>query len=480
MVMFQQNKEKIKVHFIGVGGIGMSGLAQVLVQLGYKVSGSDLKESSGTLALKNMGIKVFYGHARDHIQDPTVVVYSSAVSDENPEMLEAKKRKIPIIRRAEMLAELMRLKFSLAVAGTHGKTTTTSFLGTIFYESDYDPTLIIGGVVSNLGGNARVGSGDVLVAEADESDGSFLLLRPVMCALTNIDDDHLDFYQGHDNLIKAFREFVNSIPFYGVCSLNIHDRYFEDIKKTMKRPFVTYGLETLLTEKVMDVDYLACAPKMHEKGVTYDLYFQGKKAVSIDIALRGEHNILNSLAAISLAHQFGVSFDRIRQSIIRFKGVGRRFETLLEHQNLMIVDDYAHHPTEIATTLKAARSYSKKKLVVIFEPHRFTRTQSCWTAFLHCFNLASEVYLAPIYPASEREIPGVTSQRLVEDMNQLHPHFAHELMSLDVSLLKEMILKYEHQEVMIFSMGAGSIGKKIREVVNHLKVHWDQDKGKNV
>jgi UDP-N-acetylmuramate--alanine ligase len=447
--------KKIKIHFVGIGGIGMSGIAEVLLSMGYKVSGSDVAESQNVTKLRSLGAEIYIGHKAENLNDVGVIVYSSAVNDSNPEVARAKKEEIPVIRRAEMLAELMRLKMGLAVAGTHGKTTTTSFLSTILEECKFDPTYLIGGIVKNLNGHAKVGKGEFLVAEADESDGSFLLLSPVMSVITNIDNDHLDHYGTEENLFKAFTEFANKIPFYGIVALNSHDEKLMQIKHQMKRPSVTFGIEN-------GADFEARNLVLSPFSSTFDVFYKGVKSETFTINLPGRHNILNSLGATALAHHLGISFSDIKKAIINFSGVGRRFQLLFKENNFEVVDDYGHHPTEIASTLKTVKETRPDfKKVVIFEPHRFTRTRDCWTQFLHCFNDADELYLLPIYPASEQPIDGITTERLIEDINKLHPQFSHKVESInDVG---SVIDKVKNQNTIVVTLGAGAISKAARK-----------------
>ena len=448
----------IKLHFIGIGGIGMSGIAEVLLSLGYKVSGSDLSESVNVKRLKEKGAEVFLGHKIENAKDASVIVYSSAVKEDNPEMRYARDNEIPVMRRAEMLAELMRLKHGIAIGGTHGKTTTTSFLATILEESEYDPTYIIGGIVKNLDGHAKVGKGDYLVAEADESDGSFLLSSPIMSAVTNIDNDHLDHYGSEEKLIESFEKFVNKVPFYGLVALNAHDERLMEIKSRIKKPYLTFGLGDEI-KTGLDVEARNLMIKDNES--KFELYFQNEKKADVIIHLPGKHNVLNALGAITLAQNMGVSFELISKSISAFKGVGRRFQTLYKDKDIEIIDDYGHHPTEIAATLKTLKETRSCKTIAVFEPHRYTRTRDCWNEFLHCFNHVDELYIGPIYPASEKPIPGIDSERLVSDINQLHPGFAHHLSSYDQ--LDEIIEK--NKGASVATLGAGSIGRVIREWV---------------
>ena len=447
-----------KLHFIGIGGIGMSGIAEVLLSLGYKVSGSDIAESANVQRLRELGAEIIIGHRSENVLGATVVVYSSAVNFENPEMAEAKKSNLPIMRRAEMLAELMRLKYGLAVAGTHGKTTTTSFLATILQNSDFDPTYIIGGIVKNLDGHAKVGKGDFLVAEADESDGSFLLLSPIMSIVTNIDLDHMDHYGCEKVLLDSFEEFINKVPFYGVSALNAHDKRLMNMIKNIKKPFTTFAIGD---EFDGGADYEARDLKIEGNTSFFNLFYRGEECLAIQIKLPGKHNVLNALGAIAIAHKMGVSFEQIAAAIMKFESVGRRFQVLYKNDDIEVVDDYGHHPTEILVTLETLKHTRKSKIIAIFEPHRFSRTRDCWNEFLHCFNSADEVFLSPIYPASEEPIPGIDSKKLVEDINRLHPSLAKYVNSLDC--IDEIISK--NPGATIITLGAGSIGRKIREWV---------------
>ncbi len=450
-----QTKLKSKIHFIGIGGIGMSGIAEVLLSLGYKISGSDVSESPNVKKLKSLGADIFIGHKAANVKDATVVVYSSAVVDSNPEVIEAKQNGIPVIRRAEMLAEIMRLKYGLAVAGTHGKTTTTSFLATILEESKMDPTYIIGGIVKNLNGHAKVGKGEFLVVEADESDGSFLLLNPVMSVITNIDNDHMDHYQTEENLYKAFLEFANKVPFYGVVALNAHDEKLMHLKNELKRPALTFGIEIPADFEARNIEY-------GHFETSFDLYHKNNLQTRFTIHIPGRHNILNCLGATVLAFHAGLSFEEIKNAVNKLNGVGRRFQLLFKENTFEVVDDYGHHPTEIASTLRIVKDTRPDyKKIVIFEPHRFTRTRDCWTQFLHCFNDADELYLLPIYAASEHPIDGITTERLIEDINRMHPQFAQKLKSIeDLAILIE---SHKHEKTIIVTLGAGSIGKAARK-----------------
>ncbi len=450
-------KSKVKVHFIGIGGIGMSGIAEVLVSFGFSVSGSDLNESQNVVHLRELGVDVYLGHDAKNIKDYNVIVYSSAVKNDNPEMIAAKVKNIPIMRRAEMLAELMRLKKGIAIAGTHGKTTTTSLLATILKESQYDPTYIIGGIVANLNGHAKIGKGEFLVAEADESDGSFLLLNPIVSLITNIDSDHLDHYKTFDNVKNAFIDFANKVPFYGVVALNISDAGVREIMPEIKRPIITFGLSN-------DADIYAQNIKINGTVSEFDVYEGGQSIGRFTIHTPGEHNILNALGSIAISRFLGLKEQQIIDSICKFKGVGRRFQQLLKTPRFELIDDYGHHPTEVQKTISIFKeSHPGKKLYVIFEPHRFSRTKDCWEDFLHSFNLCHELFLLPIYPASEMQIAGITSDRLSLDINILHPELSVTIDNYD-NFFKTLD-RFKTEDCVVLTLGAGSIGRKVREWV---------------
>ncbi|TDJ05905.1 MAG: UDP-N-acetylmuramate--L-alanine ligase [Deltaproteobacteria bacterium] len=454
-------QKKVKLHFIGIGGIGMSGIAECLISLGHIVSGSDLNPSANTERLKKLGAEIFIGHKKENIAGATLIVYSSAINSSNPEMAHALKLNLPIMKRAEMLAELMRLKIGLAVAGTHGKTTTTSFLATILQEAGLDPTYIIGGIVENLKGNAKVGQGDFLVAEADESDGSFLLLSPIMSVITNIDNDHLDFYGSKEKLFDCFVEFANKIPFYGICALYINDPMIKKLKGRMKKPYLTFGLKE---EGEKTPDFWAENIISHKFKTQYDLYYKGEFATKITINIPGEHNVINSLGAIALAHNLNIDIQVIARSIAKFKGVGRRFELLYTGPGVEIIDDYAHHPTAISSTIKTViETRGQDKLKVIFEPHRFSRTQDLWDKFIHCFEGVHEIVLCPVYPAGEGPIKGINSTNLASEINKSYPGLVTSLTGLDD--LNDHLIPESSERVTILVLGAGSIGKKARQIV---------------
>lgn len=450
-----------RLHFIGIGGIGMSGIAEVLLDLGYQISGSDLSTSAVTENLKAKGAMIFQGHAASNVEGSTLVVYSSAIDPKNPEFARAHELKIPMIRRAEMLAELMRLKFGIAVAGSHGKTTTTSLIATIFQEAKKDATHIIGGIVSNLGGNAKKGDGEYLIAEADESDGSFLLLSPIMAAVTNIDDDHLDHYGTKEKIVDAFVEFVNKLPFYGRVALNANDKTSISIKSRVKRPVIWYGIETDLK----DTDYVARNVEINASGTKFDLYYHGELLTTIKTPMWGQHNVSNTLAAIAISHQAEIGLELIQSGLLKFRGVGRRLEKLYEKNEFLVIDDYGHHPTEVKATISSLRNVDKRPMCVVFEPHRFTRTQNFWKEFQECFEGADELYLTPIYAASEQPIPGITTEALVQEMKAKGKN-VHFLSGLDG--MKPLLMERKDKNYLFVTLGAGAISKKIREMVKGL------------
>jgi UDP-N-acetylmuramate--alanine ligase len=406
-------KSKIKrIHMVGIGGAGMSGIAEVLLTLGYEVSGSDLVKGAVAQRLESLGAVVHAGHARENVRDAQVVVRSTAVRDENPELVEAREKGVPIIPRAEMLAELMRLKVGVAVAGTHGKTTTTSLLATIFMEAGLDPTVIIGGRLNAYGSNAMLGQGRYLIAEADESDGSFLCLLPRMSIVTNIDADHLDFYKDLDEIRDSFVNFMNSVPFYGLNVVCGDDPGVQSVLPRVRRPVLTYGFGH---DNMLRAEIITC-----EAGSRFRVYNRGQEWGEVSLTHPGRHNVLNALAAIGVAMEAGVPRKDIIHGLGAFAGVGRRFEHKGERGGVMVVDDYGHHPTEIAATLETARlCHPDKRLVVAFQPHRFTRTQALFGEFSKVFAGVDQLLLTEIYPASESPIPGVSGQSLAQAIKQV-------------------------------------------------------------
>lgn len=402
-----------KIHFVGIGGIGMSGIAEVLLNLGYKVSGSDLRASETTERLASLGGEIRIGHARENLADVDVVVTSTAVQEENPEVVEARSRMIPVIPRAEMLAELMRMKYGIAIAGTHGKTTTTSMVATVLTHGGIDPTIVIGGKLNTLGSNAKLGQGKFLVAEADESDGSFLKLSPTIAVVTNIDADHLDYYSGGIDQIKdTFVDFINKIPFYGLAVLCLDDKNIPEILPRVKKRFVTYGLSS-------QADIRATHVKLSGGTTSFVAHYKGYRMGEVSFSMPGAHNVLNALACIAVAMELDVPFTLIQEGFVRFGGVGRRFQIKGEVDGIMIVDDYGHHPAEIRATLAAAKTgWPERRLVVAFQPHRYTRTKELFSDFVTCFYDADVLILTEIYAASEKPIAGVTAENLVHSIRK--------------------------------------------------------------
>lgn len=442
-------KSKIKkIHMVGIGGSGMNGIAEVLINLGYEVSGSDLVRSPVLERLETLGATVFTGHAAEHVCDAQVVVRSSAVRDNNPELVEARELGVPIIPRAEMLAELMRLKTGVAVAGTHGKTTTTSLLATIFMEAQLDPTVIIGGRLNAYGANAMLGQGAYLIAEADESDGSFLCLLPLLSVVTNVDADHLDFYKGLDEIRDSFVTFMNSVPFYGLNVVCGDDPGVQSILPRIRRPVLTYGFGP---DNALRAEVITC-----EGGSRFRVYRDDALWGEVSLAHPGRHNVLNALAAIGVAEEAGVSKEDIIRGLGAFAGVGRRFEHKGERNGVLVVDDYGHHPTEIAATLETAKAcYPDRRLVVAFQPHRFSRTQALFGEFSKVFEPADQLLLTEIYPASEAPIPGVSGQSLAQAVRQVSStpvNFYENFDELSAGL-DEILLPGD----LFLTLGAGSI-----------------------
>ncbi|WP_048831647.1 UDP-N-acetylmuramate--L-alanine ligase [Maridesulfovibrio hydrothermalis] len=400
------------IHMIGIGGSGMSGIAEVLINMGFTVTGSDLAAGAPVKRLLKMGAQVFIGHGGDNVSGADVVVKSTAISENNPEVVKARELGIPIIPRAEMLAELMRLRTGIAVAGTHGKTTTTSLLATIFTEAELDPTVIIGGRLNTFGSNARLGDGQYLIAEADESDGSFLCLSPIITIVTNVDKDHMDFYDDQDAIDESFRKFMNSIPFYGMNIVCGDDKGVKRLLPSIKRPCMTYGLEK---SNRLRAEILSC-----EVRSLFKVFLDDELLGEVSLAQPGKHNVLNALGAIGVALEAGIDKKAILSGLSNFMGVGRRFEKKGECKGVMVVDDYGHHPAEIQATIETAKScFPGRRLVVAFQPHRFTRTQALFGEFCKTFELADELLLTEIYPASESPIPGVNGMSLAQGIRQI-------------------------------------------------------------
>jgi UDP-N-acetylmuramate--alanine ligase len=438
------------VHFVGIGGSGMSGIAEVLLNLGYTVSGSDLKRSAVTDRLVKLGARFEEGHEASHLQGAHVVVTSTAVKADNAEVLEARRLGVPVIPRAEMLAELMRLKYGVAVAGSHGKTTTTSMVALVLDKGGLDPTVVIGGRLGVLGSGARLGKGDFMVAEADESDRSFLKLSPTVAVVTNIDREHLDAYRDLRDIQEAFLGFVNKVPFYGAAVLCLDDAPVQDILPRVERRVVTYGLTPQAHVSARDLAVDAA-------GSRFTATLGGETLGAITLAVPGRHNVVNSLAAVAVGSDLGVSFDAIREGLESFTGVDRRFQVRGEAKGgVTVIDDYGHHPTEIKVTLEALKTRAgARRTVVLFQPHRYTRTQALWDDFSRAFHVADVVLLTDIYAASEEPIPGVTAEALaasVVERGHRHASYAGDLKAATDRLAAEV----EDGDV-VLTLGAGSV-----------------------
>jgi len=449
------------IHFVGIGGIGMSGIAEGLKNLGYEVTGSDLRETETTKRLRSLGIKVMIGHRPENIDNAHVVVISSAVSGDNPEVVEARKRSIPVIPRAEMLAELGRLKYGILVAGAHGKTTTTSLIATVLSSAGIDPTVVIGGKLRATGSNARLGQGDFIVAEADESDGSFLKLSPTIAVVTNIDREHMDFFKEMDNLKNAFISFVNKVPFYGLSILCIDNQNVRDILPGIHRRFLTYGFSE-------DADVRAIGVKQGPLSISFDVLYRGQDIGSFFVPIPGLHNVLNCLATISVAKELRIETERIREALREFKGIQRRFEFKGEARGIKVFDDYGHHPEEIRNTLRAARdSFQDNRIIVVFQPHRYTRTRDLFDEFSLVFSGPDLIYLLDIYAAGERPIEGIDSYRLAGAINKEMKKEVVFYRSDREKLLDELVMNLRPGDV-VLTLGAGDVWKVGEELLRRL------------
>jgi len=405
------------VHFVGIGGIGMSGIAEIMLKIGYSVQGSDAKASANTERLEKLGAKIFIGHDAANVEGAYAIVYSTAVKPDNPEMVAGRERRLPLVRRAEMLAELMRLQFSVAVGGTHGKTTTTSMVATLLDAGDLDPTVVNGGIINAYGTNAKVGAGDWIVVEADESDGTFLKLKTTVAVVTNIDPEHLDHYGDFEAVKKAFRDFVENIPFYGFAAVCIdHPEVQAMASRVENRRLVTYGVNPQAEVRAHNVS-------MGPEGARFSVIIQPRDGgmLSIDdlrLPMAGQHNVQNALAAIAVARELGVPPDAIRKGLAGFGGVKRRFTTTGVAGGVRVVDDYGHHPVEIASVLKAARAVTEGKVIAVVQPHRYTRLRDLFDDFCQCFNDADTVLVADVYAAGETPIEGVDRDALVAGLKR--------------------------------------------------------------
>lgn len=452
---------KIKrIHFVGIGGSGMSGIAEVLINLGYRVTGSDAAESETTRRLASLGATVKIGHARKNVFGADCVVYSSAVSADNPELKEAMRAKVPIIPRAEMLAELMKMKYGIAVAGTHGKTTTTSIIASILGHAGIDPTVVTGGKLNSIGTSAKLGSGDFLVAEADESDGSFLKLSPTIAVVTNIDREHMDHYRDMEEVKGAYLDFMNKVPFYGCAVVCLDDPVIQNLLPSIGRRFISFGLTAQADLHVKDFTQKGCDS-------TFEVWTGEERLGRFTMGLPGVHNVYNALASIAVARELDINATDIKAGLEEFTGVERRFQTRGTVGGVMVVDDYGHHPVEIKAVLKAAKEGWKRRLVVVFQPHRYSRTKDLYSEFLTAFNDAEKLILTDIYPAGEKPVKGVSTGALLKGIKE-HGH-------KDVSYvpgLKDVparLTSVVEPGDMVITLGAGDVWRAGMELLEVLK-----------
>ena len=449
-----------RIHFVGIGGSGMSGIAEVLAGLNYQVSGSDIAENSSIDRLRGLGVLVAIGHRASHVDGAHVLVVSSAINEANPEVKAAKNLRIPIVPRAEMLAELMRYRFSVAVAGTHGKTTTTSLIASLMAEAGLDPTFVIGGVLNNLGTNAQLGASEYLVVEADESDASFLHLLPMMSVITNVEPDHMEHYEGDVRAYKqAFVEFLHNLPFYGVALVCLDDSGVRELLPSITRQVVTYGFSD-------DADYRLEALRFSGTQSQFTLHRKATgDALALMLPMPGVHNALNAAAAVAVCSELGVSDDALTRGLKSFEGVGRRFSVLgditWQGGHALLVDDYGHHPTELKATILAAReAYPDRRLVMVFQPHRYSRTRDCYDEFVDVLSSVDALVLLDVYAAGEEEIVGADSRALARSIRQMG--FIDPVLLSDNGQLPSRLIKFLTNDDVLVMQGAGNIGRLAR------------------
>ena len=437
--------KQYQIHMVGIGGSGMCGIAEVLLDLGHRVTGSELKETATTARLATLGATIHIGHSASNVASPDVVVVSSAVSSENPEVIAARVKKIPVIPRAEMLAELMRLKYCITIAGAHGKTSTTSMTGLLLQDAGMDPTIVIGGRLQALGSHARSGESEFIVAEADESDRSFLKLFATIAVITNIDEEHLDHYTDLEDIKRSFLLFANKVPFYGAVILCLDNEGNRSILPMIDRKVITYGFSE-------EADFRAVPVLAKENVSEFQVFHHGVNLGNVKLNVPGSHNIVNSLAAIAVASQLGISFDTARDSLAHFRGADRRFQMKANANDILIIDDYAHHPSEIQATLNAARQGWNRRIIAAFQPHRYTRLHHLMEDFSNCFDAADVLVLTDVYAAGEKPIPGVTIEKLASSMK--HPNV---ILHKDLDSLPNKVLSLAKAGDMVLFLGAGTI-----------------------
>lgn len=449
-----------KVHFVGIGGIGMSGLAEILLSQGFEISGSDRSLSEITKRLSDLGVKIYEGHSPENVKDIDVLVYSSAVSLDNPEVKTAIEKKIPVIKRAEMLAEVMRLKYGISIAGTHGKTTTTSMVGLVLTEGGIDPTIIVGGKLSSLGGtNARLGNGEFIVVEADEFDRTFLKLTPTIAAITTLEREHLDTYKDLDDIKSAFIEFANKVPFYGFVVICLDEEALQDILPNINKKVITYGLTSQADVRSINIEQDGFLNK-------YEIIYKGKNLGEIKLKIPGIHNVKNSLVAIIIGSELGIPFDKIKKALESFTGVYRRFEVKY-NKEIMVIDDYAHHPTETTATLAGIRAGWQRRLIAVFQPHLYSRTRDFYNEFARSF-LNSDIFICTnVYPAREEPIEGITGELIANAAKKFgHKNVFYVPNKNDIPNLLNQI---KQDGDIIVTMGAGDIWKYGEKFIEMLK-----------
>jgi UDP-N-acetylmuramate--alanine ligase len=453
--------KKYHIHFVGIGGIGMSGIAELLLNLGYTVSGSDLKSSDITERLERLGGVIFRGHSQENIAGADVVVVSSAVAESNPEIKAARQGSIPVIPRAEMLAELMRLKYSVAVAGAHGKTTTTSIIAAVLDKGGLDPTVVIGGKLKSIGTNARLGDGEFIVAEADESDGSFLKMSPAIAVVTNIDREHLDFYRDLEDIQGAFLKFIDRIPFYGLAVLCLDNEPIQALLPDIQKRYTTYGMSTQADIQAKNVTFEGLKSR-------FSVYQQDRELGDIQLNLPGIHNVYNAMASVAVGIELDLPFATIKAALDTLEGVQRRLEIKGEVGGVSVIDDYGHHPTEIKTTLQAAKeAWPDRRKVVVFQPHRYTRTRALFDEFTRSFYQSDVLVVLPIYSAGEKEIIGVDSRSMCDGIRQ-HGHKEVVCMGGFTEAVAELKQVLKPGDILL-TLGAGDVYKVGEKVLEEMK-----------
>jgi len=450
-------KKLKKIHMVGIGGSGMSGIAEILLNMGFEVSGSDIKKTAVTERLEKMGAQVFYNHDAMNVGAAEVVVYSSAIRQDNPEIIEALGRHIPVVPRAEMLAELMRLKYGIAVGGAHGKTTTTSLIASVIAAGGFDPTIVIGGRLNILASSARVGSGDFMVVEADESDGSFLMLSPVIVVVTNIDREHMEHYKTMGRLKDAFVKFINKVPFYGLGILCGDNQFIREIIPSVKRRYITYGLspDNMVTARILELT---------PQSSRFDVFYSNNSLGTFTLHTPGRHNVQNALAAICVGIELNMNIEMIKEGLERFSGIERRFHIKGEKKGIIVMDDYGHHPSEIRAVIQTIKDCWKRRIIMVFQPHRYTRTKDLYREFHTCFDGVDYLFLMDIYPAGEEAIPGVDSNLIWEGVRRrVKGSYVHHR-----ETIVEEVLKMALPGDMILTMGAGDVWQLADEIFKRL------------